>query len=39
MAALGAFAFDTLPAMTYPKGKSGQLEKTQDFSQRKTAGF
>jgi hypothetical protein len=40
MAALRAFAFDTLPAMTYSKRESSQLEKAQDFSQiLRLAGF
>jgi hypothetical protein len=32
MAALKAFAFDTLPAMTYSKRESRQLVKAQNFS-------
>src|SRR5262245_33727984 len=32
VAALRAFAFDTLPAMTYSRRGSSQLEQAQDFS-------
>jgi hypothetical protein len=40
MAALEAFAFDTLPAMTYFRRSPAQLEMAQDFSLvLKMAGF
>jgi hypothetical protein len=32
LASLGAFAFDTFPAMTYCKRESARLEMAQDFS-------